>query len=728
MHALRRTMLLALLGLLFFGIETVGAARTMERLNRGLVRVNQSSGNFLSWRLFGTDPAGIGFNVYRGTTKLNASPITNSTNYLDSGGVSGSSYTVRPVVNGVEQGSSESSLNLSANYLQVPLKTLSGHTPNDASVGDLDGDGVYEIVVKQEMSPLDNSQAGTTGQTKLEAYKLNGTLMWRINLGVNIREGAHYTQFLVYDFDSDGKAEVVCKTADGTQDGVGTYIGNRTANYRNSDGYILSGPEYLTVFNGQTGAAMATVNYLPARGTVSDWGDSYGNRVDRFLACVAYLDGTRPSIVMCRGYYTRMVLVAWDWRNGSLSRRWTFDTNSGYASYAGAGNHNLSVGDVDGDGRDEIMYGSAAIDDNGAGMYNTGYKHGDAMHFGDLDPSRAGLEVFQIHETDSTPGATFRNARTGSVYWKTANKDVGRGVADDITAGYPGAECWGFGAINTAAGSQITTTQPASTNHVVWWDADLLRELLDGTAITKYNGGTLLSAGGCAANNGTKSNPALQADLFGDWREEVVWRTSDNAYLRIYTTTTVTTNRIYTLMHDPIYRLGIAWQNVAYNQPPHTGFFLGNGMSTPPTPDITLVGGSNSLPAVSITTPANGATFRAGESILIESSAQDSDGTIAGVTYYRNGTQFGASGYAPYTYTWSNVTAGSYALTAVATDNDGGSTTSALVNITVSGSSSSSSSSSSSTSSSGGCDTSSSSGGSGSSSSSSSSSSSGGCN
>ncbi|MBI5064126.1 MAG: rhamnogalacturonan lyase, partial [Desulfatitalea sp.] len=220
MNALRRTMLLAVLGLLFFGVEMAGAARTMESLNRGLVRANQSSGNFLSWRLFGTDPTGIGFNVYRGTTKLTSAPIANSTNYLDTGGSSSSSYTVRPVINGVEQGSSETSLNLSTNYLQIPLKTLSGHTPNDASVGDLDGDGVYEIVVKQEMSPQDNSNAGTTGQTKLEAYKLNGTLMWRINLGINIREGAHYTQFLVYDFDSDGKAEVVCKTADGTQDGV----------------------------------------------------------------------------------------------------------------------------------------------------------------------------------------------------------------------------------------------------------------------------------------------------------------------------------------------------------------------------------------------------------------------------------------------------------------------------------------------------------------------------
>lgn len=603
-----RTALLGLLTLLVLLVGSAGAARYMERLTRGLVSVHQVNGNFLSWRMFGTDPSGIAFNVYRGGSKLNVSPVTGSTNFFDNAGASADSYTVCPVIDGVEKECSQRSLNLATNYLQIPLQTLSGHTPNDASVGDLDGDGEYEIVVKQEQTPRDNSQSGYTGETKLEAYRLDGTFMWRINLGPNIREGAHYTQFMVYDLDSDGKAEVVCKTADGTQDGAGVYIGNRYANYRNSDGYILSGPEYLTVFNGETGAAMATTNYLPARGSVGSWGDNYGNRVDRFLACVAYLDGTRPSVVMCRGYYTRMVLVAWDWRNGTLSRRWTFDTNNGYASYQGSGNHNLSVGDVDNDGRDEIMYGSVAIDDDGRGMYNIGFGHGDAMHFGDLDPNRPGLEVFQIHEGDNTPGASFRNARTGQVYWRTPNKDVGRGVADDITGNFSGAECWGFGALYRASGSPITTSQPSSTNHVVWWDADITRELLDNIYITKYNGGTLLTASNCASNNGTKANPALQADIFGDWREEVIWRTSDNRYLRIYTTTDVTTMRIYTLMHDPVYRLGIAWQNVAYNQPPHTGFFMGSGMAPPPAPDIVLVGGDSGGSSTSSTTSSTSST------------------------------------------------------------------------------------------------------------------------
>ncbi len=592
-HYLQRVSVILLATLVFCLLSGAWshAARYMENLDRGLVRVRQGNGNFLSWRMFATDPSGIGFNVYRDGTKLNGSPITGATNYMDNSGSSNSTYTVRAVIGGSEQAASNPSINLNGNYLQIPLKTLSGNVPNDASVGDLDGDGVYEIIVKQEMTPRDNSQSGSTGETKLEAYKLDGTMMWRINLGRNIREGAHYTPFLVYDFDSDGKAEVVCRTADGTQDGVGSFIGNRNANYRNSDGYILSGPEFLTVFNGQTGAEIVTTDYLPARGSVSSWGDNYGNRVDRFLAGVAYLDGVHPSIVMCRGYYTRMVLVAWDFNGSRLSRRWTFDTNNGYSSWQGAGNHQLSVGDVDNDGRDEIMYGSVAVDDNGTGMYNIGFKHGDAMHLSDLDPSRAGLEVFQIHETDATPGASFRNARTGQVYWKTGNKDVGRGVCADISSSSAGMECWGFGALYSAAGRQISSSQPSSTNHVVWWDGDLSRELLDNISITKYGGSTLLSASGCASNNGTKANPSLQADIFGDWREEVIWRTSDNRNLRIYTTTSTTSHRFYTLMHDPIYRLGIAWQNVGYNQPPHTGFFLGNGMGSAPRPDIELVGG-----------------------------------------------------------------------------------------------------------------------------------------
>lgn len=387
------------------------------------------------------------------------------------------------------------------------------------------------------------------------------------------------------------------KTADGSKDGTGTFIGDASKDYRNSSGYVLSGPEFLTIFNGQTGKALSTVNYEPARGNVSDWGDNYGNRVDRFLAAIAYLDGERPSLVMARGYYTRTVLVAYNWRNGQLTKQWTFDSNtSGNSGYAGQGNHNLSVADVDGDGKDEIIYGAMSVDDNGKGLYTTGLHHGDAMHVSDLDPDRAGLEVFQVHETPSNAGVEFRDARTGQLIWGIpTTRDVGRGMAADIDPRYKGAEVWADGGLYTAKGQKIGTTLPSSTNFGIWWDGDLLRELLDSNRIDKWdysNSKTvnLLTASGVSSNNGTKSTPNLQADLFGDWREEVVWRTSDSSALRIYTTTAITDKRIYTLMHDPVYRLGIAWQNVAYNQPPHTGFYLGEGMSKPPVPNIHFAG------------------------------------------------------------------------------------------------------------------------------------------
>jgi rhamnogalacturonan endolyase len=583
----------------------------MEALGRGLVAIPQGGGKvFLSWRLLGTDPDAIAFNVYRARddgepVKLNADPITRATCYLDvSADLANSlAYSVRPILDGHEAGPG-TAFTLPKNaperpYLAIPLKTLPGHTPNDASVGDLGGDGEYEIVLKQEMRPRDNSQAGRTGETKLEAYRLDGTFLWRINLGKNVREGAHYTPFLVYDFDGDGRAEVACRTADGTVDGQGKVLGDANADHRNADGYVLEGPEFLTVFEGKTGRVLATSAYLPPRGRVADWGDAYGNRVDRFLACVAYLDGERPSLIMCRGYYTRTVLAAWNWRDGKLSQVWTFDSDAGPSenrSYRGQGNHNLSVGDVDDDGRDEIIYGACAIDDDGKGLYSTGLGHGDALHLSDIDPDRPGLEVFDIHERPRHPnGAEFRDARTGALIWGKSSPDVGRGVALDIDPRSRGYEMWAAGAglrgVWNVKGETVSDRTPRSCNFGVWWDGDLLRELLDRNRISKWNWNDsteslLLTADGCTSNNGTKATPCLCADILGDWREEVLLRTVDNSELRLYTTTIPTDHRIYTLMHDPQYRLSVAWQNVGYNQPTQPGFYLGDGMSDAPRPRI----------------------------------------------------------------------------------------------------------------------------------------------
>ncbi|CAM5344983.1 Rhamnogalacturonan endolyase YesW [Streptomyces violaceorubidus] len=399
----------------------------------------------------------------------------------------------------------------------------------------------------------------------------------------------------MYDYDGDGRAEVAMKTADGTKDGTGAVIGSSSADHRNSSGYVLSGPEYLTMFNGQTGKAMGTVDYVPARGSVSSWGDSYGNRVDRFLAGTAYLDGSRPSVIMARGYYTRTVIAAWDWRGGQFTRRWTFDTNSSTNSgkgYDGQGNHQLSVADVDGDGRDEIVYGAMAVDDNGNALWTTRNGHGDAMHVGDFDPSRAGLEEFKVDEDGSKPSSWMADARTGQILWSTgASGDNGRGVAADIWSGSAGAESWSSAesGIRNPKGTVVHSRKPSSANFLSWWDGDPVRELLDGTHVDKYgtSGDTrLLTGSGVASNNGTKATPVLAGDILGDWREEVVWRTSDNTALRIYSTPYDTDTRITTLLHDTQYRTALAWQDTAYNQPPHPSFFLGAGMSTAPRPSV----------------------------------------------------------------------------------------------------------------------------------------------
>ncbi|MFJ3088626.1 rhamnogalacturonan lyase [Streptomyces sp. NPDC086838] len=599
--------ILAAAGLVVTGQTSHAAtARQAEALDRGVVSVHTDAGNLISWRWLATDADSVAFNVYRAGTKVNSSPVTGSTNYFHAGAPNSADYTVRAVVGGVEQGDSVHAIQFRAGYKDVPISPPPGGTTpdgvaytyeaNDASVGDLDGDGALDFVLKwQPTNAKDNSQSGYTGNTILDGVKLDGTRLWRIDLGRNIRSGAHYTQFQVYDYDGDGRAEVATKTADGSVDGRGTVIGSASADHRNSSGYVLSGPEYLTMFNGLTGAAMGTVDYVPARGTVSSWGDSYGNRVDRFLAGTAYLDGSRPSLIMARGYYTRTVIAAWDWRGGAFTRRWTFDTNSSTNTgrgYDGQGNHQLSVADVDGDGKDEIVYGAMAVDDNGSSLWTTKNGHGDAMHVGDLDPSRPGLEEFKVDEDGSKPSSWMADARTGQIIWSTpAGGDNGRGVSDDIWAGSAGAESWSSAAsgLRDPHGTVVASRKPSSTNFLAWWDGDTTRELLDGTHIDKYgtSGDTrLLTGASVHSNNSTKATPVISGDLFGDWREEVVWATTNNTALRIYSTPYETGTRITTLLHDTAYRTALAWQNTAYNQPPHPGFFIGDGMATAPRPTV----------------------------------------------------------------------------------------------------------------------------------------------
>lgn len=652
---MKKALLLLLLSLQFTLFPCLGATRKMEAIDRGLVAVPSSTNTvFLSWRLLGTEARDTAFNLYRSfdgaaPVRLNASPLTAGTCYTDTEADLSrvSEYTIQTIDESVPS-LGGSRVRLAADTPVLPYKALPlqvpgsltmpdgstcTYSPNDCSVGDLDGDGQYEIVVKWDPSnSKDNSQSGYTGNVYLDAYKLDGTRLWRIDLGRNIRAGAHYTQFMVYDLNGDGRAEVACRTSDATIDGTGRVIGAASADYRNTSGYILQGPEFLSIFAGNTGAELARVNFTPTRvpsGTLTPskseikavWGDDYGNRIDRFLGCIAYLDGKHPSLVMCRGYYTRTVLAAYDFTNNTLSSRWVFDSadgNGDNASYAGQGNHNLSVSDVDGDGRDEILYGAMAIDDDGTGLNNTRIGHGDAIHVSDFLPDRPGMEQWTAHEDAAKNGGiglSLRDPRTGEIIFSVpATKDIGRGVCGDIDPAYRGAEFWGStGGLFAGDGTLITSSRPSSMNFMVWWDGDDLREILDGNFISKWNPTTrsldrLLTATDCSSNNTTKATPCLSADLYGDWREEVIWRTNDNSELRIYSTPIPSTRRLPTLMHDPHYRESIVWQNVAYNQPPHTSFYLGEGMAEPPVADITTSTDTSDAKLVNISARATTGT------------------------------------------------------------------------------------------------------------------------
>lgn len=589
-----------------------------KKLDRGVVAVTTTSGTFVSWRSLVTDNKAMTFDVYRDGTKVNAEPITAGTNLQDKEGKAGSKYVVKALVEGSVVETSPEATAEAAAYRRLHLDRPTGsgctYTPNDMSVGDVDGDGKYELFVKWDPSNShDNSQHGKTGNVYIDCYTLEGQKLWRVDLGQNIRAGAHYTQFMVADFDGDGKAEMIVKTAPGTIDGTGKAVlmgsDKVTDNYVNSKGHIISGPEYLTVFNGQTGAEVNTIAYQPARNThpmdksTDGWGDDYGGRSERYLAGVAYLGGPNPSAVMCRGYYTHSYLWAVDFDGSKLKQRWLHaSTTKGKGAY-GEGAHSLTIGDVDGDGYDEIVYGAASIDHDGSLLYRTGGGHGDALHLGDLDPDREGYEVFMVHEETGSAykyDAEFRDAKTGEIIWsiKQSGNDIGRGLVADLSADWHGYECWpgayyGSGSKGNATfdckGNLLVTKRP-STNFRIYWDGDLLDEVFDGCfdsasgksepviekrSANLNSSSKLMSFGDGQTCNSTKGTPCLQADILGDWREEVIlWDYNNPADIMIYTTTIPTAYRVPCLMQDHNYRLAIAWQNTAYNQPPHLGYYL----------------------------------------------------------------------------------------------------------------------------------------------------------
>ncbi len=598
-------------------------ANVAEYLDRGICAINTGNGMMVSWRFLANDNDSAVFQLYRNDTLIYTSEAGKATSYLDKGGNASAKYRVDTVVGGKVVSSDNCTMISGNSYFDIPLDIPKGGTTkageaytyaaNDCSVGDIDGDGVYEIFLKWDPSNAkDNSQDGYTGNVYIDCYRLTGEKLWRIDLGPNIRAGAHYTQFLVADFDNDGKCEMTCKTADGSRDAAGTVIGNGSKDYRTEYGRILSGPEYYSLFDGESGKVLDTVDYAFPRENVNSWGDNYGNRCDRFLGTVAYLDGVHPSAVSLRGYYTRMTAVAYDVVNKKLVKRWAYDSgwneqpNTGW----GNGNHNCMPADVDGDGKDEILVGGVTFDDNGRVLWSTNLGHGDAMHVSDLDPYRPGQELWVCHEHKPW-GVSLIDAATGKILWhENRDDDTGRACGGNVWAGNKGGEFWGSRStkVVNSAGQQINMACPAM-NFLIWWDGDLERELLDGVTISKVDQSgksvNLFTANGCASCNGTKATPNLSADIFGDWREELILHTTDSKYLRIFCTPYETDYRLTTLMHDMQYRMQVASEQNCYNQPPHPSFYLGSDQPLPDRPAVTINGAevSPDSPAVISTEP-----------------------------------------------------------------------------------------------------------------------------
>jgi hypothetical protein len=609
------------------------AQKQMEALNRGLTALNKNGTVYLNWRLYALEDYTVGFNIYRSAnggafTKLNTAEITATTDFLDKTAnlTVANTYYVAPVLKGVDQLKSEM-CTLAANtpsrkFFPINLQAISGKAFTDYNIvhiypGDFDGDGDFDYLVKRV--PVD----ATTNTILLDCYNNEGVFKWRIDLGPNIETyiGTMTSPVVVADFDSDGKAEIIAKTGESTIFGNGVKIGDTDGDgktdYNGHQGLgnaanVMAGPEFISLIDGETGAEVDRDNFL-ARGNPCDWGDCYGARMNFIMSSIGYFDGVRPGAVFSRGDGGHMTVDAWQVSSNKLVRIWAYSSiGKTYALNGWTDFHQIQCIDVDGDGKDEVSWGACMLDHDGKFLYTTKYHHGDRFQITDIDPNRAGLEVFIVQQYNpDLIGSALYDAKTGATikdWYIPASGDIGRGDAADIDPNSPGLELFDTGTPNLhdAKGKEITGSKPFPWVSI-WWDGDLLRENFIGVgaegfnpAINKWNTTNnsedrMFSIyndwGAYSVKMPYGGRVPLLGDIFGDWREEIFLQSSDGTSFRIYTTDIPSTTRLYTLMQNPAYRTAITAK--MYLCTKYTDYFLGAGMDTPPKPNIVLVGKLN---------------------------------------------------------------------------------------------------------------------------------------
>ena len=625
----------------------------------------------ISWRLLKTDPSNVAFDIYKSVdgeteVKLNEKPISNTTSWVDADiDVSKTNVYRVTLANQAEtlcdytftSEMAEKFYHEIRLNMNVPDASIT-YSPDDIQLGDLDGDGELEIVVKRE--PYDGANMGVwfNGTTLLEAYKMDGTFLWRIDLGINIRSGSHYTSYVLYDFDGDGLCEIAFRSSEGTKfadgkiitdangkvndyrnrqtDGKGWYSGAAIARDQNDPstattcGLIMEGPEYISICRGYDGREITRIDNIPRGGEGSKvsrakywseyWGDDFGNRMDRFFIGVAYLDGipdettgvrvANPSLIISRGIYKNWQVWALDLKGNELVPRWKFDTADHSSKWLAMCSHCFRVADLDGDGRDEILYGSAAIDDDGSELWCSGNGHGDILHVGKFIKDRSGLQIvasFEESKDYEGQGNGYAcqviDARDGSMITGHGRNlpvdasDVGRCIVADVDPDSPDFEYWSStqeGMFSCNGTGLVSTTYPTGIangvmyNVAIYWSGQSTREMYDRTCIVSYkdnpdvnktNKKRLLSFkdayGTNDGNHGTKYNPCYYGDFLGDYREEVILGSSDNKSIYIFSTNHPTTHRLPHLMTDHNYDMSQAMQNMGYNQGTNLGYYVG---------------------------------------------------------------------------------------------------------------------------------------------------------